>query len=85
MTAASLETSCSQSCDWLGHNIGDEGVLTVSRLTKVSFKTGPSHNFDTASLVTVSILRLLTTDPPTSLLFPKEIDDGHKTVRPKQL
>ena len=63
MTAASLETNCSQSCDWLGHNIGDEGVLTVSRLTKVSFKTGPSHNFDTASLVTVSILRLLTTDP----------------------
>jgi len=62
LTAASLETSCSQSCDWLGHNIGDEGVLSVSRLTKVSFKTGPSHNFDTASLVTVSILRLLTTD-----------------------
>jgi len=43
--------------------MGDEGVLSVSRLTKVSLKTGPSHNFDTASLVTVSILRLFTTDP----------------------
>jgi len=35
--------------------------MSVFRLTKVSLKTGPSHNFDTSSLVTVPILRLLTT------------------------
>jgi len=47
--------------------MGDEGVMSVSRLTKVSLKTGPSHNFDTTSLVTVLILRLLTTNPRSTL------------------